>query len=94
MHEKSIGATLLTVAALFLGLFATASAQAGADVALDSHFKTVPVAGEFPFNDPRWSRRLYGWPYPGYLTRTICGWERMPFGVGKKIVWRRVYRCH
>jgi len=93
MHRKLITVIPLTVVML-LGSRATASAQGGADVRLDPQFKTAPVAGEFPFNDPRWSWRLYGTPYPGYFTRTICGWERMPFGVHKKIVWRRVYRCH
>jgi hypothetical protein len=52
------------------------------------------VAGVYPWNDPRWRTRLYGVPYPFYYYEPMCGFEREPYGVGKKIRWRRVFKCH
>jgi hypothetical protein len=55
----------------------------------------VPVEDLYPWNDLRWRRRLYGVPYPyPYFYQHVCGVEREPYGVGRKIRWRRVYRCH
>lgn len=58
------------------------------------HLRTTRVAGVYPWNDPRWRYRLYGVPYPFYYYEPVCGFERMPYSVGKKLHWRRVYRCH
>ena len=83
MHLRLVTAVMLTaMAALPLPLTLGATTRASAE-------------GLYPWNDLGWRYRLYGIPYPyPYFYRTVCGWERMPYGVAKKIRWRRVYRCH
>src|SRR5581483_6956720 len=79
MAAKLTGAILLTLVVLCAALAATrASAE-----------------GLYPYNDLRWRYRLYGIPYPyPYFYQPVCGPELMPYSVGKKLRWRRVYRCH
>jgi len=80
MHVKPVTAVMLTAVALSLALVATTSASA---------------EGLYPWNNLGWRYRLYGIPYPyPYFYQTVCGYERMPYGVGKKLRWRVVYRCH
>lgn len=52
-------------------------------------------AGFYPWSTLGWADDFYGWPYPRYsYYEPSCGYERLPYGVGKTIRWRRVYRCH
>jgi hypothetical protein len=79
MHLKRTGAVLTTAVALLVLMPATSAL----------------AAGVYPWNSPSWRYRLYGYPYDyPYYYRTVCGVERTPYGVGKKIRWRRVFRCH
>jgi hypothetical protein len=79
MHLKPISAALIAAVTL-LTLVPTTNASA---------------EGLYPYNDLHWRYRLYGIPYPyPYFYRHVCGVEREPYGVGKKIRWRRIYRCH
>lgn len=89
----------LAAAALSVMLAAAtpASAQGGVHRLgeLAPRVTVVPVEDIYPYNDLRWRRRLYGIPYPyPYFYQHVCGWERMPYGVGKKLRWRTVWRCH
>ena len=78
MSLRQIGVILLTLVATFFVTSTLASAE-----------------GLYPWNDLGWRRRLYGIPYPyPYFYQPVCGYEHMPYGVGKKIRWRRVFRCH
>ncbi len=80
MPSKLTGAILLTLVALFCADLLVTSASA---------------EGLYPWNDLRWRYRLYGIPYPyPYFHRPVCGPELMPYSVGKKLRWRRVWRCH
>jgi hypothetical protein len=80
MHPRLVTAVMLTAAVALLVLMPTTRALA---------------AGLYPWNDPHWRYRLYGFPYNyPYYYRTVCGVEREPYGLGKKIRWRRVFRCH
>jgi len=80
MPAKLTGAILLTLVAFSCVEFLVTSASA---------------EGLYPYNDLRWRYSLYGIPYPyPYFYRTVCGPELMPYSVGKKLRWRRVYRCH
>lgn len=91
-----IAIALLSAATLSLSATAL-SAQPGARSlgGLDARFDATPVEDLYPWNDLRWRRRLYGIPYSyPYFYQPVCGYERMPYGVGKKIRWRVVFRCH
>ena len=96
MQVSSMRAVL--AAATVLALAPAASAQAGMPArALGAlaPSQVVPVEDLYPWNDLRWRRRLYGVPYPyPYFYQHVCGWEREPYGVGRQIRWRRVFRCH
>jgi len=80
MPAKLTGAIMLALVAIFCVALGTTRASA---------------EDLYPWNDLRWRHRLYGIPYPyPYFSRTVCGPELMPYSVGKKLRWRRVYRCH
>jgi hypothetical protein len=56
--------------------------------------KSARVAGVYPWNDPRWRYRLHGVPDPYCFYQPVCGVERMPYGVVRKLRSRRAYRRH
>jgi len=60
----------------------------------DARLKSVLVAGVYPWNDPAWRYRLHGTPYPYFYYRPVSACELISCGIGKKLRWRRVFRCH
>jgi hypothetical protein len=95
---KPMSAVLAGATMVALASASAASAQAGMPARALGEFapaQIVPVEDLYPWNDLRWRRRLYGIPYPyPYFYQHVCGVEREPYGVGRKIRWRRVFRCH
>jgi hypothetical protein len=96
--SKPMSAALAVAAMLAFAPPPAASAQAGMAARGLGRFaplQIVPVDDLYPWNDLRWRRRLYGIPYSyPYFYQHVCGWEHEPYGAGRKIRWRRVFRCH
>jgi 2-hydroxychromene-2-carboxylate isomerase len=92
---KPMAAALAVAATLALASAPARAAMPASRLGERAPLQIVPVEDLYPWNDLRWRRRLYGIPYPyPYFYQHVCGFERMPYGVGKKLRWRTVYRCH